>query len=157
MSDQDEFPHCDPDCEIRTNCTDAGKVGHHDCGRRPCGHPKHHVCECFVSSGQQRSSSSYVVSLSESDSELDSDPLKKNLLSEEGMYRTYRVTWVIDIDAPNPKAAAALALKIHRDKDSLAVVFGVEEAGKPETIQMIDLATPEEVMAHRLATTLKGH
>ncbi|NTY62204.1 hypothetical protein [Mycolicibacterium sphagni] len=36
-----------------------------------------------------------------------------------------RVTWEIDIDADNPHAAAAKALAIQRNPESIATFFGV--------------------------------
>lgn len=38
---------------------------------------------------------------------------------------TYRVEWLIDIDAESPEEAAAIALKIQRDRTSLATFFSV--------------------------------
>jgi len=37
----------------------------------------------------------------------------------------YKVTWVIDLDARTPRAAAKEALKIQRDPDSIATAFDV--------------------------------
>lgn len=37
----------------------------------------------------------------------------------------YRVTWTIDIEADSPVDAAQEALRIQRDKDSIATVFDV--------------------------------
>jgi hypothetical protein len=37
----------------------------------------------------------------------------------------YKVTWVIDVDARSPKAAARKALAIQRDPNSSATVFDV--------------------------------
>lgn len=37
---------CDPDCEERIACPLAGTVGHSDCGLRPCGCARHHLCSC---------------------------------------------------------------------------------------------------------------
>lgn len=42
----------------------------------------------------------------------------------------YRVIWEIDLDAESPREAAELALKIHRDPDSIATVFVVKAEGK---------------------------
>ncbi len=39
---------CAPDCQERTECEQQGQVGHSLCGRKLCGCPKHHVCECRV-------------------------------------------------------------------------------------------------------------
>lgn len=41
----------------------------------------------------------------------------------------YRVTWTIDIDAPDPWAAAERALEIHRNPESIATVFTVQADG----------------------------
>jgi len=37
----------------------------------------------------------------------------------------YRVKWEIDVEAVSPIAAARLALKMQRDQESVATVFGV--------------------------------
>lgn len=37
----------------------------------------------------------------------------------------YKVMWVIDVDAESEAQAAAKALSIHRDKNSMATVFEV--------------------------------
>lgn len=37
---------CDPDCAERIACPKAGEIGHSDCGNRPCGCPRHHLCGC---------------------------------------------------------------------------------------------------------------
>ncbi len=42
------------------------------------------------------------------------------------MNTTYRLTWVIDLDADSPEAAARQALAIQRDPESIALVFDVE-------------------------------
>ena len=39
----------------------------------------------------------------------------------------YLVNWAIEINADSPEAAAEEALRIHRDKDSYATVFEVNE------------------------------
>ena len=46
----------------------------------------------------------------------------------------YRVTWQIDIDAENPKAAAEQGHKIMLDPDSLATVFEVYDENEKETV-----------------------
>jgi hypothetical protein len=47
---------------------------------------------------------------------------------------TYRITWTIDIEADTPEQAAARALRIQRNPDSIAVVFEVvDEATKELT------------------------
>ena len=53
----------------------------------------------------------------------------------------YRVTWEIDIEADDAIDAARQALEIHRDPDSIATVFSVQEYGTPNGIhpQEIDL------------------
>ena len=43
--------------------------------------------------------------------------------------KDYRVTWVIDLEAESPMLAAIEALAIQRDRDSIAVVFHVQELG----------------------------
>lgn len=52
---------------------------------------------------------------------------------------TYFVTWEIEIDADSPREAAEKALKIQRDQDSTAVVFGVMEFDTEDDKEMIDL------------------
>ena len=37
---------CQPDCDERADCPDAGTSGHYDCGRCACGMPNHHWCAC---------------------------------------------------------------------------------------------------------------
>lgn len=56
---------------------------------------------------------------------------------------TYFVTWEIEIDADSPREAAEQALKIQRDQDSTAVVFGVIGFDTEEDKQMIDLLEEE--------------
>lgn len=41
---------------------------------------------------------------------------------------TYRVAWLIDIDADDPVEAAQKAFAIQRDKESTATVFIVDDA-----------------------------
>ena len=41
------------------------------------------------------------------------------------MLHTYRVNWQIDIEAKTPRKAAKKALKIQRNKKSIATVFDV--------------------------------
>lgn len=50
----------------------------------------------------------------------------------------YRVTWVIDLEAESPLAAAEEALRIHRDPTSIATVFAVKRLGTEHTVT-IDL------------------
>lgn len=54
--------------------------------------------------------------------------------------KTYRVTWRFDVDADNPAEAAAMALIVQRDTESVATVFDVShKKGQVETIVTIDL------------------
>jgi hypothetical protein len=46
----------------------------------------------------------------------------------------YRVTWEIDLDATAPRAAAREALRIQRDPESIATVFGVRKIKKAKTM-----------------------
>ena len=56
--------------------------------------------------------------------------------------RTYRVTWELEMDAEDPRAAAKQCLLIMRDPGSVATVFTVEEVeGGGEW--MLDLLDPE--------------
>lgn len=48
-----------------------------------------------------------------------------------GKLRSYRVSWVIELDAESPVEAAALALEIQRDPESIATVFEVQEVAGP--------------------------
>lgn len=57
---------------------------------------------------------------------------------------TYYVTWEIEIDAESPREAAELALKIQRNPESTAVVFGVMEFDTEEDKVQIDLLETEE-------------
>jgi len=54
----------------------------------------------------------------------------------------YRVVWAIDIEADSPKEAAREALRIQRDRESIATVFVVDEHGsygsKSETIDLAE-------------------
>jgi len=50
----------------------------------------------------------------------------------------YRVTWKIDIEADSPEEAAARALIVQRDPESIATVFEVRERGKTKTV-VVDL------------------
>jgi len=47
---------------------------------------------------------------------------------------TYTVIWTIDLEAETPEAAAAQALEIHRDPESLATFFVVREAGTGDAL-----------------------
>ena len=49
----------------------------------------------------------------------------------------YRVTWVIDLDAGSPEDAARKALAIHRDPDSWATHFEVQDqAGRTQEVDL---------------------
>jgi hypothetical protein len=50
---------------------------------------------------------------------------------------SYRVTWVIDIEAESKQAAALTALRIQRDPSSIATVFEVADANG--TVSTVDL------------------
>lgn len=58
--------------------------------------------------------------------------------------KTYRVAWIIDIDADTPREAAQLALDIQRDSDSIATCFAVTEPfdGPEIKTHEIDLEKP---------------
>lgn len=47
--------------------------------------------------------------------------------------KNYRVLWEIELEAETPLAAAQEALEIHRDPDSIALVFRVIGPIKDET------------------------
>jgi len=50
----------------------------------------------------------------------------------------YRVVWEIDIEASTPQEAAEKAISIHRDPESSATVFLVEDAcGKSVQVDLI--------------------
>lgn len=53
------------------------------------------------------------------------------------MNRSYKVKWVIDIDASSPEEAAWEALKIQRDRNSEATAFEVE-LSSPRNHERID-------------------
>lgn len=55
----------------------------------------------------------------------------------------YRVTWVIDIEAATPSAAAIKALVIQRDPDSIATVFTVSSDCGEEPVHIDVLEVPE--------------
>ncbi len=55
------------------------------------------------------------------------------------MAKLYHVVWEIDIHAQSPRDAANEARAIQRDKDAIATVFDVTEAGSDKTVR-IDLA-----------------
>lgn len=54
---------------------------------------------------------------------------------------SYRVEWVIDIDADTPEDAARQALAIQRDPESIATVFEVmlEDGEEPVRIDITEL------------------
>lgn len=52
--------------------------------------------------------------------------------------KTYRVEWVIDLDAESPEEAATIALKIQRDRDSLATCFEVYDADDSPLLEGFD-------------------
>lgn len=56
----------------------------------------------------------------------------------EGIARTYRVTWTIEVEADYARAAARRALEIQRNPESIATVFEVEdiETGKTHTVDL---------------------
>jgi len=54
------------------------------------------------------------------------------------MTKTYVVTWEMDIEAETPEAAAAKALEIHRDPESVATFFAVREVDT-DTAVIVDL------------------
>ena len=49
----------------------------------------------------------------------------------DGEMKSYRVTWMIELDAESPVQAAELALEIQRDPGSIATIFGVQEIVGP--------------------------
>lgn len=51
---------------------------------------------------------------------------------------TYTVAWHIDIDADTPTAAARRALAIHRNPQSIAVVFEVTDPDRTHHIDLLD-------------------
>jgi len=55
----------------------------------------------------------------------------------------YRVKWEIDIDADSPRQAALEALKIQRDRNSMATVFEVNGA-RIDLSETNDVAPPED-------------
>jgi hypothetical protein len=64
----------------------------------------------------------------------------------------YHVSWEIDLSADSPREAAAKALAIQRDAESIATVFDVtDEAGATERI---DLEDPDDACIDSDAITL---
>ena len=55
------------------------------------------------------------------------------------MAKLYHIVWEIDIYAQSPREAAKEAQAIQQDKDAMATVFDVTEAGSDRTVR-IDLA-----------------
>lgn len=55
----------------------------------------------------------------------------------------YTVTWVIEIDADDPRQAAAMAKEIQEDPDSTATIFNVQnqETGKAVNVEPGDDGT----------------
>lgn len=53
--------------------------------------------------------------------------------------KAYLVRWEIDIDATSPEDAAEKALKIMRDKESVATVFSVIELAEAGDWKVVDL------------------
>lgn len=51
----------------------------------------------------------------------------------------YLVDWSISIDAENPTEAAAQALEMQRDPESIATVFTVRKADSTEPAIVVDL------------------
>lgn len=63
--------------------------------------------------------------------------------------REFTVTWSMSIEAETAAEAAAIALGIHRDPDSIATVFRVDSDTEslmldvdPETLEVIPLQIP---------------
>lgn len=56
---------------------------------------------------------------------------------------TYLVTWEIELDADSPRQAAEKALRIHRDVNSTATCFTVQEFDTPEAV-VVDLQENEQ-------------
>lgn len=57
---------------------------------------------------------------------------------DEGGYRSYRVSWVIDVDADSPRDAAWKARRAATRPGSIATVYSVEDRTTGETTE-IDL------------------
>lgn len=62
-----------------------------------------------------------------------------DILELIGEQKTYRVGWVIDVEATSPTEAAKQAVKIHRDGNSSANCFTVTDKNGPEKEKVIDL------------------
>jgi len=56
----------------------------------------------------------------------------------------YRVSWEIDMDAPDAETAARKALAVQRKLDSLATVFYVQEHDPNKEREQIDLTALDE-------------
>lgn len=77
------------------------------------------------------------------------------------MSRMYRVVWVIDIEAETALEAAAKALDIQRDSDSIATVFSTiphKDGGGVDFSQAmtIDVDAVEEIYPFELPQALFG-
>ena len=55
------------------------------------------------------------------------------------MSKRYLVTWEIELDADDPRQAAADALRIQRDGESIATVFDVIEFGGDGVPMVVDI------------------
>lgn len=53
--------------------------------------------------------------------------------------KSYKVTWVIDIDAESPEEAASVAQTVQRDRNSTANVFYISDESNKEVIVDLDL------------------
>lgn len=74
---------------------------------------------------------------------------------------TYRVTWVIDVDADHPRDAANQARAIQMDPDSTATVFEVAEEvpnsyGTVHRIHRVDLAEEDEAAVNAEVARIRG-
>ena len=56
-----------------------------------------------------------------------------------GVLKTYRVKWIVDVEAFSPTGAAFQALDMQRDHNSTATVFEVSIAGRAGRGVMLDL------------------
>ena len=61
-------------------------------------------------------------------------------MKSEPEIKEYRVTWIMELDATSPEDAAKEALAIHRDPDSLATCFDIEDlsTGKHRFIDALE-------------------
>ena len=60
------------------------------------------------------------------------------------MTRRFTVTWIIDVFEDSPEAAAAKALAIQRDPESIATVFSVVEYGESDQKTVVVDVQPQE-------------